>query len=340
MIGAHIAHDCRIGESRHPRQQRIARLAIAWSAIMRQSEALPACTNSCASEPMPSLAVFLPSLTTSSLTAWYVGDRAFLAGLNVIGLKRRGFSREQIHDLRKAYRLLFSTEGTYRERLEDVQEMFGDESAGVSRFVDFVKARSDRSYMCAERNAAASSLRQSPPSRGQAPDREARHACDPRRQRDRFQAISLNAALAAGRAVHVIGIQGRGRPANRRIPACLGEARRGGKAIRDILKTHDCRELVIIGGVARPDLANVRFDLGAIKNLPSLLSSSSAAMITCCRASSASSRIKDIAYGARATWRPMLRSAPGEAWRQGALSRDRPLSISRLASRCMPRRPP
>ena len=39
-----------------------------------------------------------------------------------------------------------------------------------------------------------------------------------------------------------------------------------------ILKTNDCRELVIIGGVARPDLANVRFDLGAIKILPFLLS--------------------------------------------------------------------
>jgi DUF1009 family protein len=36
--------------------------------------------------------------------------------------------------------------------------------------------------------------------------------------------------------------------------------------------TIGCRDLVIIGGVSRPDFANVKFDLGAIKNLPFILS--------------------------------------------------------------------
>ena len=40
-----------------------------------------------------------------------LGNRAHLAGLNVVGLKRRGFSREVIHDLRRAYKLLFSADG-------------------------------------------------------------------------------------------------------------------------------------------------------------------------------------------------------------------------------------
>src|SRR4030067_1665070 len=38
------------------------------------------------------------------------------------------------------------------------------------------------------------------------------------------------------------------------------------------LDKNGCGDLVIIGGVNRPDLANVRFDLGAIKTLPFLLS--------------------------------------------------------------------
>ena len=41
-----------------------------------------------------------------------IGNRANLCGLNIVGLKRKGFPREQIHELRQAYRMLFSSEGT------------------------------------------------------------------------------------------------------------------------------------------------------------------------------------------------------------------------------------
>ena len=41
-----------------------------------------------------------------------LGNRAYLSGLNIVGLQRRGFSRNDIHNLRRAYRLLFADEGT------------------------------------------------------------------------------------------------------------------------------------------------------------------------------------------------------------------------------------
>ncbi|ACA15204.1 acyl-(acyl-carrier-protein)--UDP-N-acetylglucosamine O-acyltransferase [Methylobacterium sp. 4-46] len=53
-----------------------------------------------------------------------LGNRAYLSGLNIIGLQRRGFSREDIHALRRAYRLLFAQEGTLMERVEDVAAEF------------------------------------------------------------------------------------------------------------------------------------------------------------------------------------------------------------------------
>jgi UDP-N-acetylglucosamine acyltransferase len=49
-----------------------------------------------------------------------------LSGLNIIGLQRRGFSRDQIHTLRRAYRLLFADEGTLAERMDDVEKEFED----------------------------------------------------------------------------------------------------------------------------------------------------------------------------------------------------------------------
>ncbi len=72
-----------------------------------------------------------------------IGNRARLDGLNIIGLKRRNFSREEIHALRHAYRLLFAPEGTMAERLEDVVEVFADNES-VMEIVDFIRAESSR----------------------------------------------------------------------------------------------------------------------------------------------------------------------------------------------------
>ncbi len=82
-----------------------------------------------------------------------VGNRAHLTGLNLIGLKRRGFSREMIHVLRNAYRLLFAQEGTMAERLSDVAEMFKDNEA-VMDIVRFIRAESSRP-VCQPRNERA-----------------------------------------------------------------------------------------------------------------------------------------------------------------------------------------
>jgi UDP-N-acetylglucosamine acyltransferase len=72
-----------------------------------------------------------------------VGDRAELGGLNIVGLKRRGFSRDDIHNLRTAYRLLFAQEGTMAERLDDVSALYKD-SGPVMEIVAFIRGDSAR----------------------------------------------------------------------------------------------------------------------------------------------------------------------------------------------------
>jgi len=71
------------------------------------------------------------------------GERAYLAGLNLIGLERRGFEREDIHALRSAYRMLFSREGTMVERLEDVSGQYGSKVL-VKDMIGFIDKRSSR----------------------------------------------------------------------------------------------------------------------------------------------------------------------------------------------------
>lgn len=81
-----------------------------------------------------------------------VGNRAHLSGLNIVGLTRRGFSREQIHDLRRAYRSLFAAEGTLNERVEDVAAAFKNNDI-VLEIVAFIRAR-DKRPICTPREAS------------------------------------------------------------------------------------------------------------------------------------------------------------------------------------------
>jgi UDP-N-acetylglucosamine acyltransferase len=81
-----------------------------------------------------------------------LGNRAHLSGLNIVGLQRRGFSRSDIHDLRRAYRLLFADEGTLMERVEDVAAEFSNHPI-VVEIVAFIRAGGKRA-ICTPREAA------------------------------------------------------------------------------------------------------------------------------------------------------------------------------------------
>ncbi len=72
------------------------------------------------------------------------GDRARLAGLNLIGIRRRGFTREQIDALRRGYKALFAPEGTLQERVDAVAKAESGEAA-VMEIVNFIREDSSRS---------------------------------------------------------------------------------------------------------------------------------------------------------------------------------------------------
>jgi UDP-N-acetylglucosamine acyltransferase len=72
------------------------------------------------------------------------GNPAHVVGLNLVGLQRRGFSRDEIHALRGACRLLFAHEGTLQKRMEDVLQQFGN-YASVHEILVFARTKSRRS---------------------------------------------------------------------------------------------------------------------------------------------------------------------------------------------------
>lgn len=66
------------------------------------------------------------------------GDRAHLRGLNSEGLRRRGFGKEQIEALKKAYRLIFQSRLRVKDALKKVREEVPNspEVEHLARFVE------------------------------------------------------------------------------------------------------------------------------------------------------------------------------------------------------------
>lgn len=69
------------------------------------------------------------------------GERAHLAGLNLIGLERRGFSKDDVRNLQKAYGKLFSDEGTFEERIEALSDEYANDE-GVLPMIEFAQGKS------------------------------------------------------------------------------------------------------------------------------------------------------------------------------------------------------
>jgi UDP-N-acetylglucosamine acyltransferase len=72
-----------------------------------------------------------------------VGNRGRLAGLNVVGLRRRGFGRDAVHRLRAVYRSLFRHEGVFSARLAETRRRYGDDPL-VREILAFIDAPSRR----------------------------------------------------------------------------------------------------------------------------------------------------------------------------------------------------
>ena len=142
MVGAHVAHDCFVGDNAILVNNATlgGHVTIGDFAIIGGLSAVHQFVRIGAHAMVGGMSgVENDVIPYGSVT----GNRAHLSGLNVIGLKRRNFGRDQIHDLRNAYRLLFAQEGTMQERLDDVAEVFADNSL-VMEIVEFIRVGSSR----------------------------------------------------------------------------------------------------------------------------------------------------------------------------------------------------
>jgi UDP-N-acetylglucosamine acyltransferase len=75
-----------------------------------------------------------------------LGQTGALVGLNIVGLRRRGATRADMHRLRRAYRSLFFTQGRLTERVEVLAREFSDDPL-IGKIVAFIRAGGKRPLM-------------------------------------------------------------------------------------------------------------------------------------------------------------------------------------------------
>jgi UDP-N-acetylglucosamine acyltransferase len=142
MVGSHVAHDCEVGH--HVVFANNATLGghvhMGDYVFMGGLSAVHQHTRVGRQAFIGGLAAVTKDVIPFG-SVW--GVYAHLEGLNLVGLKRRGFGRDQIKDLRAAYRLLFGPEGAFQERLEDTARVFAS-NPDVQEIVDFIRADATR----------------------------------------------------------------------------------------------------------------------------------------------------------------------------------------------------
>ncbi len=81
------------------------------------------------------------------------GERAHLAGLNLVGLERGGFDKSQIRVIQKSFKNIFDGEGNLDERLNKVAEDHKDNDL-IAKIIDFAQNR-ERFGLCQPQKKSA-----------------------------------------------------------------------------------------------------------------------------------------------------------------------------------------
>jgi UDP-N-acetylglucosamine acyltransferase len=140
MVGSHIGHDCRVGNDVTFANNVVLGghvtvgdfVVFGGQAAVRQFVRIGE----------GAMVVGLSGVRADVIPFGLVqGPLADLIGLNVVGMRRRGWSKADIHRLRKAYEIIFFGAGTFRERVAKLEAQSGDDPL-VCAVIKFIRSGS------------------------------------------------------------------------------------------------------------------------------------------------------------------------------------------------------
>lgn len=151
MVGSHVAHDCVIednvilannatlgGHVYIEKSSIIGGLSAIKQFVRIGSHAIIGGMSGVESDVIP--------------YALVMGERANLAGINLVGLKRKKFSRSDIGNIQKAYEMLFNSPltGNFSDKVDKIAEVFSDDK-NVNKIIEFIY-KSSNNPICKPRN--------------------------------------------------------------------------------------------------------------------------------------------------------------------------------------------
>jgi len=142
MAGVHVAHDCDVGNNVVIANNVLmgGHVTVGHNAVLGGAAAIHQFTRIGRAAMIGGMAGVEADVIPFGTV---LGNRAHLAGLNFVGLRRRGYDRSQIHAVRAAFRLMFRGEGVFADRVEEVRATLGHEVL-VAEMLAFIDTPSKR----------------------------------------------------------------------------------------------------------------------------------------------------------------------------------------------------
>ena len=146
MVGSHIAHDCKVGSNCVFANNATlgGHVEVGDWAILGGLAAVHQWGRVGCHSFIGGLAAVTRDLLPFGMA---VGNRANLEGINLVGMRRRGFSKEDISDAKKAYAILFDDESIeFVKRIEKLKKL-EMQTETVKTISDFVSSVTNRAYV-------------------------------------------------------------------------------------------------------------------------------------------------------------------------------------------------
>ena len=145
MVGSHVGHDCHVGNSVIFANNAVigGHVSVGDYAFLGGNAAV----HQHARIGEGAMVAGLSGITRDLIPFGYArGQIAGLAGLNIIGLRRRGATRSDLHRVRHVYRKLFLDDGLFADRVSAVARNFADDPV-VGKILTFIRAGGKLSLM-------------------------------------------------------------------------------------------------------------------------------------------------------------------------------------------------
>ena len=145
MVGAHVGHDCQVGNDVNLANNVVlgGHVTVGDATFLGGHVAIHQHVRIGEGVMMAGMSAARDDIIPFGFA---LGQTGALVGLNMVGLRRRGATRAEMHRVRNAYRSLFFVEGRIADRVDAVEREFARDPL-VGKMIAFIRAGGKRPLM-------------------------------------------------------------------------------------------------------------------------------------------------------------------------------------------------